>query len=222
MMMKKLLKIILSLFLASSVLVVIKNNNWSLSQDWKDLEFELNGVVYKTPWSFDDFAANGWRITPDLNENVNPGSISDNFYLMINDNHYYEKNNYYASIDIKFENNSDEIKKMKDCDICWLVFRNLPPELYDGVDLKDIAYDFKLAKGIGWGATEAEVIAAYGDVEDKFKAQRNEMKVLQYYNLTEDNLLSVMHMVFYNDSLYVVNLYRYYVEDGYEHYGVQK
>ena len=48
------------------------------------------------------------------------------------------------------------------------------------------------------------------------------MKVLQYYNLTEDNLLSVMHMVFYNDSLYVVNLYRYYVEDGYEHYGVQK
>ena len=55
---------------------------------------------------------------------------------------------------------------MKDCDICWLVLRNLHLN-YDGVDLKDIAYDFKLAKGIGWSQQKKVLLPI--DVESKFK-----------------------------------------------------
>ncbi len=221
--MKKILVIIVGLLLVLGLIGCNKKPvETCVSSNWKDFEFELNGTVYKNPWSFNDFANKGWRIMDDSNDDVDANSKSFQFYMMINDNHYDEEHKYYAFIIIQFENRTDEVKKMKDCDIMWLNFQNIPPELNDGVDMNHITYKLVLAKGITWGATEADVIYAYGDVEPNFKAQQGKMKVMQYYTLTEDNFLSIMHLVFYNDALYSVNLYRYYVYEGYQHYGVQK
>lgn len=221
--MKKILLTIMSLLLLLSLAGCNKKTpTGGISKDWKDFEFELDGVIYKNPWSFNDFANNGWKIMDDANDDIEPKSMGFQFYMMVNDSHYDEKHNYYASITIEFDNRTEQLKKMKDCDISRLGFQKLPPELNGGIDLTDVNYQLVLAKKISFGATEAEVIAAYGDVKDVFKAQRDEYKVLQYYTLTEDNLLSIMNLTFYNDSLYAVNLYRYYVDEGYEHHGVQR
>ncbi len=221
--MKKILLAILSLLLLLCLPGCNKKSTSGMtSKDWKDFEFELDGVVYKNPWSFDDFAANGWRIMDDANDDIDPDSNGSQLYIMVNDSHYDKEYNYHPFITIQFDNRTHEIKKMKDCDIMFLSFQNPPPELNFGVDMTDVNYELVLAKGISWGATEAEVIAAYGDVEDDFKAQREDIKVIQYYTLSEESLLSIMHLVFYKDALYSISLHRYYVYDGYEHHGVQR
>ncbi|HPW53845.1 MAG TPA: hypothetical protein PK631_05680 [Erysipelotrichaceae bacterium] len=221
--MKKILIIIVSLiWVLGSAGCDKKPEAGRISNDWKSFEFELDGVVYKYPWSFNDFATNGWRIMDDADDDIDPNSQGFDFYMMLNDNHYDEEYRYYALITVQFDNRSDEIKKMKDCDIMWLNFQKIPPELNLDINMDHVAYELILAKGITWGSTEAEVIAAYGDVEENFKAQRDEMKVMQYYTLSEDNFLSIMHLIFYKDALYSVNLYRYYVYDGYEHHGLQR
>ncbi|MGI6607947.1 MAG: hypothetical protein ACOX1F_03075 [Erysipelotrichaceae bacterium] len=220
--MKKVLIIIISLFLITGLAgCKTEPSESSISKDWKDFEFELDGVLHKSPWSFVDFGDNGWRIMDDVNYDIQPNSRSFEFYMIISDSHYDKGYKYYSNITVEFENRTDEVKKMKECDIRWLSFQNLPAELNSDIDMSHIAYDLKLAKGISWGATEEQVIAAYGNVEEEFRAQRDKFSVLQYYTLTDDNLLSIMNLAFYNDSLYAVNFFRYYVEAGYEHTGVQ-
>ncbi|MGI6607355.1 MAG: hypothetical protein ACOX1F_00015 [Erysipelotrichaceae bacterium] len=131
------------------------NTDNSISDDWTDMEFIMGEEKYTYPYSFLAFEAKGWVLEGD-SYTLEAGKGW--FNLLINDNFYDEELKDYATVLVVFKNETDEVQNVLDCKIKSV-------SLYK-FDFNN-GYEIELAKGIKWGNTEEEIVAAYGTPDTK-------------------------------------------------------
>ena len=123
----------------------------TLSDKPEDYTFELNGVVYKLPCSYQKFADNGWTLDTNYDEKTEDTELSGTSY------DWFYLTDGTTRLSIYLYNPSGNVQKAKDCKVGQI-------EVYakDGVD-------FKVAKGLTPAATKDDVIAAFGTPSDTYE-----------------------------------------------------
>ena len=117
----------------------------NLSDDWKEFTFELDGHVYTLPCHCQEFAKNGWNLSPSYD--IDPTTYKLAGYSEVT---YVKLTNGAVDIYVDFANNSGNARVVSDCDIVSVTI-----EASDNLGLK-------LAKGIHCLSTVEEIQAAYG------------------------------------------------------------
>lgn len=138
-----------------------KREEIAMSDDLFDYTVELDGVVYKLPFSFKEMEANGWYCD-DPAEDLKPNSFRPTSL-----NH---KDTATKLLSVRFHNLSSEVKNFTDCEISGISFN----------DMNTRKSTFSLPKGITIGSTKEEVLAAYGE------PTKTEVKYI-VYRKGEDN-----------------------------------
>ena len=150
-----------------------------ISNDWRDLEFIFDGVKYKiNETSYADLKAAGW--TFDLAdygyENGYILNPRDKTYGTIDLKHSKYGDEYDAFyITVGFINNDTVAKDITECDI-W----SISMDTRYGFRMKESYSDMTVAKGIHFGSSEADVIAAFGTPDDTYENAENGYKSLSW------------------------------------------
>lgn len=145
----------------------------AVSDDWLNLELAIDGVKFAIPFAFKDLQAQGW--TADLGDKgegyiVNPGDKTYGTIELTNPK-YTEKFTFW----IGFKNNTATTQTILNCDV-WTV-------------KLDTTYGFKkvdsfptvtIAKGITWGSTKDQVLAAFGEPKDSYISEEYKYSTLTY------------------------------------------
>lgn len=136
------------------------------SNDWKSLEFALDGVVYTFPMTSADIEAAGFMFDEeDMNE-----TLESNYYTLS----YTAENAQGESFYVRFKNFTDTDKQMKDCDIYGVEFENL--------DYRDINPDVTLCNGVTFGMTVDEVKTIMGEPDYYYESDGDyDRKAMEYY-----------------------------------------
>ena len=112
-----------------------------VSDDIFDYMFELDGVVYQLPMTYQDFVATGWKLHRDYDENEEIGGYT--YYSL-----KFVKNGKDIMVDVT--NMTGHARKIADCTI-------------GGVEIRDNDnVDFKIAHEMRFGLSKDEVIAMFG------------------------------------------------------------
>ena len=91
---------------------------------------------------------------------------------------------------VGFKNYGDKAADILECDI-W----SIKLERTYGFKLKDKYPTIEIAKGIKWGATKDEIVAAFGPYDDIYEAKENGYVVYKY----EDNYSKHMSLTIYDE-----------------------
>ena len=143
-------------------------SNNTLSSNWKDLDVEINGVLYKFPYDYEMLKQQGWTINMAdygyadgyiLNKG---GSVSSTLKLY-NAKYGSEYRDFYISCG--FKNYDTSAKDILECDLWCIVL-----DATYGFSLKDNYPKVVIAKNITWGSTKAEVEAAFGTPKDVYES----------------------------------------------------
>lgn len=126
-----------------------------LSDDWKDMQFQLNGQVFTLPCDYSAIEALGYTLDSSETEYTNGYILNANDTTLSSINLVNEEG---AKIMVGFINTDDEAKDILECQI-WSVTADITYE--------DVVPDLVLPGGITWGATLEEVEDAYGMVGDE-------------------------------------------------------
>ncbi|HQB33035.1 MAG TPA: hypothetical protein PLI19_06850 [Erysipelotrichaceae bacterium] len=180
----------------------------SISDDWKDLEFILGVDKYSFPLFYQSLNSKGWQL--EENDELPAGEFTFESQEMWNNAFYDEKQDLYVCIYACFHNNEDVTKKIKDCNIWLLAFYKIDSDS----EFKN-QYEIKLAKGIKWGSTEEEILAAYGPVEEGYRIDGGGTGCILVYFSLDENMMTQMNLhINYDSGLYLVELAYYPVEEG--------
>ena len=142
-----------------------------MSDDWKDMTVEIDGVVYVYPYDYDLLLANGWSLDLKgmgyedgyvLNKNDKLSGTIDLYNTKYNDPDSYDCFQFWCG----FANFSDKVQDITACDL-WCISL----DIMDGFDKVEKYPTVKIAKGITWGSTMDEVIAAFGEPADKYESK---------------------------------------------------
>lgn len=143
------------------------------STDWKEFAFMLDGVLYTYPWSFAQLEDNGW--IPDINPDIviNAEQVNTSYYIEMT-NADYEDYSYVDSdfLLINVQNRSGEDKTIRTAQIIFMNFHIMSD--WENNKIMYNPYQLVLANGISWFATEEEIIAAYGPVEEGNRTVKSE------------------------------------------------
>lgn len=136
------------------------------SNDWKTLEFALDGVVYTFPMTSADIEAAGFMFDEeDMNE-----TLESNYYTLS----YTAENAQGEAFYVRFKNFTDTDKQMKDCDIYGFQFETL--------DYRDVNPDVTLCNGVTFGMTVDEVKAIMGEPDYYYESDGDyDHKSMEYY-----------------------------------------
>ena len=137
------------------------NNHASVSDDWKDLEFALDGEVFSLPFAYSDLESLGYSFDIEDYTDDEDFSLEPNEYTMsgvdLHSKEYGDDYNSFA-LRVRFVNLSEEPQKLKDCDICSIeIDRTFGDKLCENYASLDIA------GGLTWGATEEDVFSVFGE-----------------------------------------------------------
>lgn len=178
---------------------------FSISDDWTDLEFVLGNEKYSFPLFYKDLSSKGWQ----MNENEDLPAKESTFknYEMWNSGFYDEALDLYAYIYVDFHNYEDEAKKIRDCPIWSIGCYRIDEEI------SAMGYEIRLAKGIKWGSTEEEILAAYGPVEEGYRIESGEIGcILVYYTPIENMMIQMNLHIDYESGLFMAELMQYPLE----------
>lgn len=135
------------------------------SNDWKTLEFALDGEVYTFPMTYADVEAAGFVIEDDLSE-----ILESNYYTLS----YTAKNAEGEQFYVRFKNFTDTDKALKDCDIYGFSF--------EVQDYRDVNPDVTLCNGVTFGMTVDEVKAIMGEPDYYYESDSEyDYKSMEYY-----------------------------------------
>ena len=155
-------------------------SNGSVSDDWKDCEFIFNNKTYKLYVPYSDLKNDGW--TFDLADYgyangyvMNPGNkVTGTINL--------ENPNFDSTVRIGFINDSNSVKDITECNIWSFEVDN--------------AFVDTLPKGIHNGSSLQDVINAYGEPKDSYRADS-----LGYWNYTyQDEYSKYFRLTIYDDK----------------------
>ena len=139
-----------------------------ISEDWLEMEFTFDGVKYKIgETSYNDLKNAGW--TFDLADYgrpngyiLNPGDKS--FSTVDLKNSKYGDGYKAFCITVGFVNNDTVAKDITECDI-W----SIKTDTRYGFKLKESYSEMTIAKGIHYGSSEADVLAAFGTPTETYE-----------------------------------------------------
>ena len=115
----------------------------TMSDDWKDFTFEMDGHMYQLPMAYSEFVKNGWRI-------YETESVDEDMRIAAYDKEYVQLTNGAVKIWVYLINQSGNIKTAKDCNIGRV-------EISASHNL-----NLKLAGGITLMSTVEEIEEVYG------------------------------------------------------------
>ncbi len=150
----------------------------AMSENWWDGQILFDGVVYTLPLAYSTLAEAGWTF------NLADYGYEDGYVMNKGDKTYstikLTNTNYDEKLDVTvgFINSGDAAADITECNI-W----SLSCNTRHGFDPVASYPSMQLAKGITWGSTEEQVIAAYGKPNEVYDSERG-YKVLSY---TSDN-----------------------------------
>lgn len=157
------------------------NTNVDLSDNWTDMQIAIDGKVYNLPVDYDVLKADGWSF--DLadygKENgyiLNPGDSVTSTIELTNPKYGEEFDS--ATLYVGFINVDDTAKDITECHI-W----SIKSDSYYGSRQMEKYPSVTVAKGIKFGSTEQEVIAAFGQPEeDDVYVSDSGYKTFEYCN----------------------------------------
>lgn len=117
----------------------------SISDDWKDFTFELDGELYQLPTHYDSFKNNGWKIDDDYSD-----ELIDGEKLPAKSRLYTTLSNGAVDFSVEFINMSGNARKITDCDIGTVTVK-----ANDNLNLK-------IASGIGCMSKLEDIQNAFG------------------------------------------------------------
>lgn len=217
--MKKLLTIVLSVLLLISITGCDEFfNGGSVSDDWRDFEFKLNGTVFKLPWYLSDFEKEGWEQywgLAQLDDTLEPLN-SVHFYLKNED--HYSKETSYLPINLMFYNTTNKTQLVRDCQINTIGFSNYFEKFTVAGRDPSIIYEVELGGGITWGSSVADVKAVFGDVDPEFQGGFDSFYYIEYHRI-DNNILYTLNLGFGEYGLFAIGFHWRIVNDGYVHEG---
>lgn len=160
---------------------------------WLTSGIKVDGVTYSTMMPYSTLQENGWDFDFEdynIGENyvLNPGDWSA-ATIHLNNTEVYGKALSSAEIVVGFINNTEDILPIKECSIRAIrVDGTYNTKLIDA-DGETPCYDFEFAGGIKRGATEEQVLQAYGDPFDVSENSREKSKTFTYES--DDGLITV-------------------------------
>lgn len=199
--MKRIILVILTLLMVFSLVGCDKG-----SQDnWYSGKFTLENKQYTLPITYKQLNDAGWVMDEEDRE-LAPGEYTDEYIELYNENFYDEESNLYITLLVEFENSSKESKKLTECDIWWISFSTVE---YLGVS-KDKGYKVTLPKNITFGATEQEIVNAYGVVEDgnRYYLEENNIVAL-VYKYVDNEMFTQLSLFIGENGLFEIDLERY-------------
>lgn len=198
--MKKLLVVLLAVLLMTALVGCDKED---ISNNWVDMEFKLGNKKYSLPCPFQDFSKNGWLL--EESDELQPADYTTYMYEVWNEDFYDKGRDLYAFILMDFENYGDKAQDIKDCHVYWVAFSTI----YDDEKISN-GYEIELAKGIKWGSTEEEIVAAYGPVAEGNRDAYEGGYIILVYENTTNKMYSRMVLYLLEDGgLYSVILSKY-------------
>lgn len=116
----------------------------TLSENWQDFTFSLNGTVYKLPTQYTTFVDNGWKI------DSSRGGLSESDILDGYSSDYIYLSNGVACFTAEIINMSGNSKAVKDCDIGGITiyaYDNLYLYLSGGIGFQSMAHEIQWLYG---------------------------------------------------------------------------
>jgi hypothetical protein len=156
-----------------------------ISDDWRDLDIMIDGVLYHFPYDYDKLVENGWTI--DMTDYgyedgyiLNKGEKTTGTLELHHEKYGKEYSSF--SIDCGFQNFEGKAVDITECDL-WSIKLDCikyssPHEEYSEV---------KIAKGIGFGSTKEDVIAAFGECEEENIYESTELGYVTYEYVNDYN-----------------------------------
>lgn len=143
-----------------------KKKDADISDDWKDMEFILDGEKYSLEDApYETLQESGWDF--DLADYGHEDGYVLNPNDQISSTVCLENSDYDEDVDVTvgFINRTKKIKDIKECSIwsfsCCVEY---------GGDLLENVPEMTIAQGITWGSTADEVLDAFGEADDEYRS----------------------------------------------------
>lgn len=161
------------------------------SDDWKTLEFALDGVVYTFPLTWSDIEAAGFLIDEDYRHEV----LESNYYtLSVN-----AENEAGERISVRFKNFTEGDRELQDCDVYGIGF--------DLSEWRDVNPDVMLCNGVTFGMTAEEVKALMGEPDYFYESEGDDYtSISMEYYVTGHSYENEIEFYFWNGVLTEIDI----------------
>lgn len=161
------------------------------SNDWKTLEFALDGAVYTFPLTCSDIEAAGFLIGEDYRHEV----LEANYYtLSVN-----AENEAGERISVRFKNFGEGDRELQDCDVYGIGFEQSK--------WRDVNPDVMLCNGVTFGMTAEEVKALMGEPDYDYESEGDDYtsESMEYY-VTGNSYENEIEFYFWNGVLTEIDI----------------
>jgi hypothetical protein len=149
-----------------------------ISTNWKDLDIKVDGVLYQFPYDYDELVDNGWSM--DLAEygyedgyTLNKGDMTYSTIELTHANYGTDWDSF--TIWCGFANYTD-----KTIDITQGNLWAIELDIMDGLEIREKYPTVYISNGITWGATQEDIIKAFGEPTSAYESDESEYVVLEY------------------------------------------
>ena len=164
------------------------------TNDWKSLEFAIDGVVYTWPISYSQLKERGYSVDSDIEAET----LEANYYSF---SEWADKDGEHVFF-VQFKNFTDEDKTVADCDI--LAFK------FESTYLEDSGVSIVLCNGVTFGMSYDEVIAIMGTPTDEYVSEDSESGYrTATYEVTDDVYANSIEFTFMDGKIYDIEITNY-------------
>lgn len=161
------------------------------SNDWKTLEFALDGVVYTFPLTWSDIEAAGFLIDEDYRHEV----LESNYYtLSVN-----AENEAGERISVRFKNFTEGDRELQDCDVYGIGF--------EVSQWRDVNPQVMICNGVTFGMTAEEVKALMGEPDYFYESEGDDYTSIRMeYYATGHSYENEIEFNFWNGALTEIDI----------------
>lgn len=161
------------------------------SNDWKTLEFALDGVVYTFPLTWSDIEAAGFLIDEDYRHEV----LESNYYtLSVN-----AETEAGERISVRFKNFTEGDRELQDCDVYGIGF--------EVSKWRDVNPQVMICNGVTFGMTDEEVKALMGEPDYFYESEGDDYTSIRMeYYATGHSYENEIEFNFWNGELTEIDI----------------
>lgn len=161
------------------------------SNDWKTLEFALDGVVYTFPLTWSDIEAAGFLIDEDYRHEV----LESNYYtLSVN-----AETEAGERISVRFKNFTEGDRELQDCDVYGIGF--------EVSEWRDVNPQVMICNGVTFGMTAEEVKALMGEPDYFYESEGDDYTSIRMeYYVTGRSYENEIEFYFWNGVLTEIDI----------------
>lgn len=161
------------------------------SNDWRTLEFALDGVVYTFPLTWSDIEAAGFLIDEDYRHEV----LESNYYtLSVN-----AETEAGERISVRFKNFTEGDRELQDCDVYGIGF--------EVSQWRDVNPQVMICNGVTFGMTAEEVKALMGEPDYYYESEGDDYTSIRMeYYATGRSYENEIEFNFWNGALTEIDI----------------